>query len=90
MKRYTSEEERLVYGEPIAEEDNDLCEIHGCRLRYNMLVGWECPSCVKEDATIDHEEYNKMMEQELNDREPCVIIHNQNFTAFCCKMPWWA
>ena len=94
----------LFYGEP-SDEDEAICDRHGCRLRWHRVRGWVCDSCLLED---DEEERAEMeieyarrekeaFEEELRDREPCrrVVIFKAGTelpvaVGFSCQMPWWA
>ena len=93
----TAEQLETLYGEAI-EDDESLCTAHGCRLSYNIFVGYVCPECESEEREAELEECRMENERVWAEQGPyppderagCIFIRGENFTAFQCKMPWWA
>ena len=85
----------LYYGEP-SEDDDCLCPLHGCRLRWHKHKGWVCDECAIEDEEFQQAEMEiqytqieqEMMDQEMEEIESCVLVGPWILAE--CKMPDWA
>lgn len=83
-------DDRLLFGEAV-EEDDFLCDTHGCRL--SMLNGTlYCPECILEDRQREREECMMHNQEHMEDvaHSTCRIIVGEGFVGFQCTMPWWA